>query len=454
MSDYLLLRADSRRIPLPDQSVHCVVTSPPYFGLRSYLKDDDRFKDREIGLEDTPASYIAAMVQVFREVRRVLRDDGCLWLNIGDGYGSGNSGLMARDHSGGFANGRNTRTQGYTKANPGRRHNPHGTIRGMEKQLLGIPWALAFALRDDGWYLRADAPWPKRSPMPSSVTDRPGLAHEHVFLLTKKPHYFYDHIAVQRAAASATVARDAYTRITSGKDGDYAVQHDHETPSNGVRNHRTTDFFRDALDELIDEQAEYLAHLRKIRDRGGLLTDEAGEPLAFHVAATAFAGAHYAVMPQSIIKPCILASTSQAGCCPQCGKCWDRIVQKSVNGYKKECPKDRSASLERKRNYCDSTTLHGQYLDIKKQTIGWQPTCRCDAGPPRPCVVFDPFSGAGSVPMTALQLGRHGIGTELSAEYLDLARRRIERPASIRPVRRREDEGMSLFRDLADEEEA
>jgi site-specific DNA-methyltransferase (cytosine-N4-specific) len=160
---------------LPDRSVQCVVTSPPYWGLRDYNNPD------QIGLESTLPQFINSLTAVFREVRRVLKDDGVFWLNIGDGYTSGNRGWRAPD-----------------KKNPARAMDVRpNTPDGLKpKDLLGIPWRLAFALQDDGWYLRADIIWNKPNAMPESVKDRPTRAHEYLFMFTKSERYFYDREAV------------------------------------------------------------------------------------------------------------------------------------------------------------------------------------------------------------------------------------------------------------------
>jgi DNA modification methylase len=175
-------------------SVQCCVTSPPYYALRDYGVEG------QIGLEPTPDEYVARMVDVFREVRRVLRDDGVLWLNLGDSYGSGNSGQTVRDSSGGVGGGkvRNSHDQPSSKANCGK-----PPIAGMHKQLLGIPWRVAFALQADGWWLRSDCIWHKPNPMPESVRDRPTKSHEYVFLLAKSERYFWDAEGVSEPAQTA-----------------------------------------------------------------------------------------------------------------------------------------------------------------------------------------------------------------------------------------------------------
>jgi len=165
---------------LPDKSVCTCVTSPPYFGLRDYGND------KQIGLEQTPEEYVSALVDVFREVKRVLRDDGTLWLNLGDSYAGSGRGPSGINGIGG-----QEKRQGF--------HSPSVTIPdGLKpKDLIGIPWRVAFALQADGWYLRQDIIWHKPNPMPESVTDRCTKAHEYVFLLSKSAQYYYDHEAIK-----------------------------------------------------------------------------------------------------------------------------------------------------------------------------------------------------------------------------------------------------------------
>jgi site-specific DNA-methyltransferase (cytosine-N4-specific) len=194
---------------LEPQSVQCVVTSPPYWGLRSYLGEGDPLKGSEIGAEPTPESYVTAMVDVFREVRRVLRDDGVLWLNLGDSF--------ARD-GGPVTKPGATAKAGNTLANVDTREGQRASDISLKpKDLVGIPWMVAFALRADGWYLRSDVIWNKPNPMPESVTDRPTRSHEYVFLFTKNARYFYDAQAIREPIKEsntgriATLAKDAGT---------------------------------------------------------------------------------------------------------------------------------------------------------------------------------------------------------------------------------------------------
>ena len=179
-----ILRGDAAAVlrTLPDNSVHCVVTSPPYYGLRDYGVDG------QIGAESTPAEYVERLVAVFREVRRVLRPDGVCWLNLGDSY---NGSAPNRTGQNGYADGRTNRNKRFAT----------GGVSGLKpKDLLGIPWRVAFALQDDGWWLRSDVIFAKPNPMPESVTDRCTRAHEYVFMLTKSARYFYDAQAVAEPA--------------------------------------------------------------------------------------------------------------------------------------------------------------------------------------------------------------------------------------------------------------
>jgi len=184
LKDPVIFEGDALHVlrKLPTQSVQCVVTSPPYWGLRDYGIEG------QIGLEETLHQFINRLVAVFAEVRRVLRDDGILWLNIGDGYTSGNRGYRAPD-----------------KKNPARAMSVRpDTPEGLKpKDLIGIPWRLAFALQDDGWYLRSDIVWHKPNAMPESVKDRPTRAHEYLFMLTKSEQYYYSHEAIREKTSSA-----------------------------------------------------------------------------------------------------------------------------------------------------------------------------------------------------------------------------------------------------------
>lgn len=277
---------------LPDNSVHCCVTSPPYFGLRAYLPAGHQDKHLEVGAEPTPDEYITKMVSVFREVRRVLRDDGTCWINIGDSYANG---------------GRKTRDQDDKLEHRGMDCRPDDPDGIKPKDLIGIPWMLAFALRADGWYLRQDIIWAKPNPMPESVTDRCTKAHEYLFLLTKSPKYFYDAEAVKEPVEKGA----AGSRFNIGKTATHQMgrSSDKDRNEDGKRNKRSV----------------------------------------WSIASQPFPGSHFAVMPKKLVEPCILAG------CP-------------VGG-----------------------------------------------------TVLDPFNGAATVGIVALEHGRQYLGIELKPEYVRLS---------------------------------
>ena len=175
---------------LPDESVNCCITSPPYFGLRDYGKDG------QIGLEETPEKYIDKLVAVFREVKRVLKEDGTLWINIGDSY-AGGAGRWGGTNN---VSEKQTTNNGSLSEIPIAKKWQHDIIK--PKDLIGIPWMLAFALRADGWYLRQDIIWHKPNPMPESVKDRCTKSHEYIFLLSKSPKYYFDNVAIQEDCVS------------------------------------------------------------------------------------------------------------------------------------------------------------------------------------------------------------------------------------------------------------
>lgn len=223
---------------LPDQSVQCVVTSPPYFKLRSYLGDGDPLKGSEIGSEPTLEEYVNSMVDVFREVRWVLRDDGVLWCNLGDSYAGG--GGFSPNSPSNLAGSKQTTQRGAISGGL----KPQGEIK--PKDLSGIPWMVAFALRSDGWYLRSDVIWSKGSCMPEAVTDRPTRSHEYVFLLTKSSRYFYDADAVREPFAERTATENplrerasgsAFVDGTPGRRKQYGGTH--AAPNPEGRNRRT-----------------------------------------------------------------------------------------------------------------------------------------------------------------------------------------------------------------------
>lgn len=277
----------------PDQFFNTCVTSPPYWNLRDYGVPG------QLGLEDTPEEYIANMVEIFREVRRTLRDDGTLWVNIGDSYaggGNGGGGSFAKD-------GIRTAEPGTDK-NKATRHGKRGAINGIKsKDMVGIPWMLAFALRADGWYLRSDIIWSKPNPMPESVIDRPTKAHEYLFLLSKSPQYYYDSYAIREPIKESSVAR--LNQDIKNQNGSY-------TPSKGNGNMK-------AVAPRSDKQRGHSRRHAGFNDRwDGMSKQEqqatgANKRTVWTVATQAFPEAHFATFPEKLIEPCILAGSPENG---------------------------------------------------------------------------------------------------------------------------------------------
>ena len=263
--DYKVITGDSLQVlkTLPEESIQCCVTSPPYWGLRDYGHSD------QLGLESTPEEYVLKMVEIFREVRRVLRKDGTLWLNLGDSYSAtrwtnkGGTGFQ------GEGSASNVQIEKDTKL--------------PDKNLVGIPWRVAFALQADGWYLRQDIIWAKPNPMPESVTDRCTKAHEYIFLMTKSGKYYYDNEAVRERQSASGIARAAYSRSTNAKNV-YG------------------DGFTNCINPKTDEATRERERLGLGRNRRSVWT----------VTTKPYKDAHFATFPPDLIEPCILAG-SKAG---------------------------------------------------------------------------------------------------------------------------------------------
>jgi DNA modification methylase len=350
---------------LADESVHCVVTSPPYWGLRDYGAPG------QIGLEPTLVEHIATLVEVFREVRRVLRKDGTLWLNYGDAYAGGGgfspgSPSNATSKSGQYGN------QGALRAGGA----PVGN--GFKpKDLLMMPERLAIALQDDGWYVRSRIIWHKVNPMPESVTDRPTKSHEHIWLMSRSPKYFYDADAIKEEGAEPDRVRN--DRI-GGANG-HTVRH---SPGGMVG---ATQF-------------------RNARD-------------VWTIATSPFPEAHFATFPPELAERCIKAGTSEKGCCAKCGAPWVRVTNVAYDN-----PGNRSTNGPRSIDNRDITAGFAQRLEKRTETIGWRSACTCNAKAV-PCTVLDPFGGSGTTGLVADRLQRSAVLIELNPTYAAMATRRI-----------------------------
>ena len=252
--DLKILVGDCRETlkQLPDECVQTCITSPPYFGLRNYGHDG------QIGLEDNPQEFVDQLVSVFREVKRVLRDDGTLWLNLGDSYNGSGKGAMADGSAVGGSK------QSTNKGTQIGKFNKTDVDDLKSKDLIGIPWMVAFALRADGWYLRQDIIWHKPNPMPESVTDRCTKSHEYIFLMSKSPKYYYDHEAIKEKAVYAGETRGISKNISP----------------NGI-----TDFGGDVIYDTRNKRDVWSVNTKPFKD------------------------AHFATFPEELITPCILAGS-------------------------------------------------------------------------------------------------------------------------------------------------
>lgn len=374
---------------LPDKSVHTCVTSPPYFALRDYGVDG------QIGLEASPREFIDRLVLVFREVHRVLRDDGTLWVNMGDSY-AGSWGAHGRDDMG-LGGSALTQRQVAPSARKQKQANHSGW---KPKDLMGMPWRLAFALQDDGWYLRQDIIWHKPNPMPESIRDRCTKAHEYLFLLSKSRHYYYDSTSIREPAnvsgkGNANGFRGgAYVdgaTFENAAGGQRTSTGNTRRPNNGVGWGHGTDAkdrnrsrvtvpkgwdtstgegghgsyhkdgaARGSKRNSFARETKYSdgEHGQKAQHRPGRADVDYGETRnkrsVWTVATHGFKGAHFATFPPDLIRPCILA------------------------------------------------------------------------GAPRGGLVLDPFGGAGTTALVAMQEGRRSVLCELNPEYAALARARLD----------------------------
>ena len=446
---------------MPAESVHIVVTSPPYWGLRDYglpplvwggaegcehewgeeqattVGRNDGGRDiggrggnyqeegphqvaasqgafcrhchawrGSLGLEPTPELYIEHMVEVFREVWRVLRRDGTLFVNMGDSYASGargsnmgnEGGIGSRQGKDGYAHQSNRNMRGHPVLKP--------------KDLCGMPWRLAFALQADGWWLRSEIIWSKPNPMPESVRDRPTKAHETVFLLTKAARYFYDQEAV----------REPHVRLWDAKTGgSMATTRHHDAHIGGSNRH----------------------------ERPYPLPNPAGRNrrTVWTIPTAAFPGPHFATFPPKLIEPMIL--TSPTKCCAVCGTGWERVTEKSGGTIGKSWHDHEDDDGQGMSQYSGLSGGVGNAKDPNGKpytvtTLGFRPACDCPGldgdGPWGDCAVhpdgeanwptvpataLDPFVGSGTTIMVALRHDRNAIGLELSKEYAAMARRRI-----------------------------
>jgi DNA modification methylase len=382
-----ILKGDCRDVlrTLPDESVHCVVTSPPYFGLRDYGAAG------QIGLEATPDAFVSELVDVFAELRRVLRKDGTAWLNLGDSYAGGGHG-----GGGSFEADRDWRPGNPEKNKGNSNRDGLGRITGLNaKNLIGIPWRVAFALQADGWYLRQDIIWSKPNPMPESARDRCTKAHEYIFLLSKSGRYYFDQESIAEPVsetAGAQAWRKIFDPTKQGKEAVLKAQ-GMKGGNDGARNAKATHRNKRSIWEISTQP---------------------------------FSEAHFATFPPALIEPCILAGCPKQ-CCTTCGAPWVREVERrefdqssneviQTNGVPGLRP---GTSGDRVRKLSGATYQH-----VRGKTLGFSPSCSCNAGTVGGAVL-DPFGGAGTTGLVADRLGRNAILIELNPDYAAMADRRI-----------------------------
>lgn len=427
-----IIHGNALAIPLADQSVHTVVTSPPYWGLRDYGVEG------QLGLEPTFDEYLGNMLKVFAEVHRVLRDDGTLWLNMGDGYAGSGKGPSnsAKQRSNGGAlqmnHGRNTAQfaggQAQTKWQP-----VPPTMK--PKDLIGQPWALAFALRAAGWYLRSDIIWAKPAPMPESVSDRPTKAHEYLFLLTKRPNYFFDQAAWLEPASFNTNERVARAAMEHKSAPD--------EKKNGIRPRMPRDAAREAQGLKTAERFGHGPGFRKLAEEGSgaknntsfdeamaIMPNKRNRRTVWTVGSQPTPEAHFATFPEALVEPCLLAGCPSK-CCPVCGQGWEPIEEKSGGSTGKGHWTDKSVADERGARQTregKAASMDGTY---RRELKGYAPGCTCKIQNSElsiqhcPGIAFDPFGGSGTVCAVANRMGRRGIMLELNEKYIEIARRRI-----------------------------
>jgi DNA modification methylase len=473
MKPYEILTGDCFRLvkTLPTASVHCIVTSPPYFGLRDYGTTPRVWGGRKhchhkcgapltkrggsqtqghnsqrhgrhnveaqrtaraqqgefcrkcdawrgsFGQEPTTDLYVAHLVTLFRRLRRVLRDDGTVWLNLGDSYCGGGGYApeapvnMQRQKL--LRAGHSSDARGFSLGKKLAQRNIAGGVRPAGdlkvKDLCGIPWLVALALRADGWYLRADIIWAKPNPMPEAVTDRTTRAHEYIFMLSKRAHYFYDAEAIKEPSVMHPQHR-------------YTKREDHPKGDAGRGAHR--------------------------RPEGGTAYNGRNRRSVWTITTQPFKAAHFAVYPEELVAPCIQAGTSEHGCCPKCGTPWERVIERTAPSVYRQLA-DEGYGWEQQQRHahargCDlkgggvpsggqtrtrrGTSPHLGSAQVRQR--GWRAGCKCGrTREPVPCTVLDPFNGAGTTGAVALKLRRRYVGIELNPKYVTLAERRLRHAA-------------------------
>ena len=449
---------------IPDNSIDCCVTSPPYYGLRDYgtakweggdencnhLQVNDirenvkqvtnkgtnqiGYKticnmcgairiDYQIGLEETPEEYVLKMVEIFREVKRVLKDDGILWLNLGDTYSAHKDCKSVSDslRVGGKSETANIIEKGKSNS---RNSKMLKSIGLKNKDLIGIPWMVAFTLRTDGWYLRQDIIWHKPNPMPESVTDRCTKSHEYIFLMSKSQKYYYDNEAIKEPISNSSIARlmqdvenqKGSDRVPGKTKGNMKACRPNGVTRNRLLNYNSKEnFFR---------PKEKIEGFKKESDIP-LPDGKRNKRSVWTVNTHSYSEAHFATFPEELISPCI-----KAGCpkfiCKKCGKAREpiRVAEKIPEFCKTYLDGEKNDKKQ-----CGSLigwVTNSKYEEWRKNNpvIYELSDCGCNAGW-ESGIVIDPFMGAGTTGLVSLKEDCNYVGIELNPEYIKIAEERI-----------------------------
>lgn len=435
-----IFNQDFRTNGLPDESVQCVATSPPYWGLRKYAGEQNliwggdnhhahnwqiekieseirtglglaefseqyrggghkagevnRIKTErgfcsicgawkgQFGLEPTPELYVQHTIEILREIKRVLRKDGVVFWNIGDSYYASGNGYGG-DHGKAVFSDSDIEKPRNTK---------HKVIK--PKDLCLIPFRVAIAAQEDGWFVRSIIIWSKKNPMPESVKDRPTDSHEYIIMLTKSAKYYWDQEAV----------REKYTEPLNRWGGE-SLQRDTS---------KTAEY----------KEMQQIGYSSAFRVGRPMRPDENGRNIrsVWEFPTIPYPGAHFAVFPEKLPELCIKAATPEMGSCAKCGKPWTRVLEQGFTDHNGETEGGKDDNSNRIAKLRQAAREQGFEYSNNTKTIGWKPTCKCNTiKPPAPALVLDPFMGSGTTLWVAKKLWRKAVGFDIAEDYCKLA---------------------------------
>ena len=374
---------------LPDESIDTCVTSPPYYALRDYGAEG------QIGLEETPEQFIEVLVGIFSEVKRVLKNTGTLWVNIGDTYAS-----AAKDRTESQVMGRSSTITGAESQMAGMKQQSTVTGSLKRKDLIGIPWMLAFALRNDGWFLRQDIIWSKTDPMPESVKDRCTKSHEYIFLLSKSSKYYFNHEAIKEESTSG-IYKHAWGRAIDGSVNDVRKGSGSEVS----------------------------------KKNGGVQgTVSRSKRSVWPISTFGYPDAHFATFPEKLIVDPI-----KAGCpewvCDKCGSPYIEEIQKELVPTAKASfnSKVDARDIGADKNDMGSNLAkdgHQPGWAYKSRVVDTKPSCECKGGKV-PGIVLDPFNGVATTSIVSRKLNRNYVGFELNEKYWEMGEVRIKKELGL-----------------------